>query len=209
MKIVGYTRSMRLLLPIALLSVFSMTLPVNAQDLPSVGSYSDDARAARISELKVKYRISLSDQERTRLIERCDLAKENLGRLSTKVIASSEKRSDVYDGIVSTLTSLRALVATKQVDASNLELLIVDYQRAIADFNIATTAYQTAIDDSLVINCASDPEGFRASIEGVREGRKQSSEAANGVEELTNSNLRTAFDTLKLRLASSGVPDGN
>lgn len=207
--VVGYTRSMRLLLYLALLCTTLLTYSARAEELPAVGSYSDDARAARISELKIKYRIILTDDERVRIIERCAVAKSSLQKLSERVTISTNKRSEVYDNVIANLTSLRALVATKQIDASSLELLIVDYQQAAADFDVAATSYQTAIDDAIVLNCSVDPEGFRASIEGVREGRKKTSEAANEVVELTSSNLKTAFDTLKLRLTSAGVTNGD
>lgn len=184
---------------------------VHAQDTTYFGSYTDDARAARISELKTKYKINLTSEERERIISRCDIVHGSIDKLSTKVVSSTSKRLDTYETVITTLTSLRVGLATRQVDASNLELLIVDYQNSLKDFSIASTSYQTAIDDALAIDCRQDPENFKASIEGIREGRKKSADVANEIDELTQSSLKTVFDTIssKLEVSNKAVSNGN
>jgi len=50
----------------------------------------------------------------------------------------------------------------------------------------------------------SDPVGFRAALEGVRDTRKDVVSISAGVVEVTKSTLPTTFDSLKLRLQTNG-----
>lgn len=176
-----------------------------AQGLTDVGSYTQDARAARIAELKIKYKINLSDSEKADQVTKCDTVKDSIKKIAQKVEQSTKDRTNIYNGIVSVLISLRALLADKQIDASNLELLIVDYQSLSADFDVATTTYTTALEDSLSIDCKLEPDNFRASIEGIREGRKATAGVADEIDQLTRSNLKTVFDTIKQKSFTDGT----
>jgi hypothetical protein len=185
--------------------VLALSQSAIAQDASIAATYGDDARTARLSSLISRYRVVLSDVERSRLIERCVNTQGTLKQLLAKVEVSTAERLAVYGNVIDDLVVLRGLIAKKELDASSLELLIVDYQNAQRGFTSATAAYSVAIEDSIAVDCVQDPLSFRASIEGVREARRQSSVAASVFNDLSDANLETTFDTIKARLASEGI----
>lgn len=186
-----------------LLVVAVLVLPttsVRAQSLEPVGSYTADARAARLSELRIQFAERISDSQIARVSAGCSKVKEKLLSLKQTVTASTEVRLDTYETTITTLSSLRALAATKSVDASSLELLIVDFQRAELDFEVASTQYLTAIDDSLSVDCRTEPVLFIASVNGIRIGQTKTLEAADAITSLTKLSLPSALDTLSRKL---------
>jgi hypothetical protein len=193
-----------------LVSVFVATIPTVAQEqpLPDVGSYSEDALTARLAALKDLYRINLTEKERQNVIENCEPAQVGLTKISAKLGATKTNRAKNYTSVIASLVGLRSLVFSKQVDTSNIELLTVEYQRTVEDFNQAIIAYQTTLDDAVQVDCSAKPEEFRAALEGVRAARKQVVSTSAQINEVTKSNLKTAFDTLKDRLDAGVQPDG-
>lgn len=193
-----------------LLVSFAITLPAAAQEqpLPDIGSYSQDALSARLTALRDLYRIKLSDMEKASVVEHCQSAQAGLRKISTKTSATKSERAETYNAVVSLLTGLRALVVAKQVDPSNIELLTVEYQQSVEQFNLAITDYQIALEDSVQVDCRAKPEEFRAALEGVRATRKQVVAASAQINEVTKSNLKTAFDTLKDRLSAEEQING-
>ena len=179
------------------------------QTLPDVGSYSADALSARLAALRELYRIKLSDSEKERLVTKCDQAQDGLQKISNKLLTTKTGRSVTYDSVIASLISLRALVVTKQVDPSNIELLIVEYQQKKEQFDLAVSDYQVTLDDSINVDCKTRPEEFRAALEGVRDSRKKVVNASTQIDEITKSNLKTAFDTLRSRLLSEAAKNGN
>ena len=177
--------------------------------LGDVGTYSVDARTARITTLREQYRIKLSDKERELVVARCEPAQASLQKIAFRLNETRISRISTYDDVIGSLDTVRTLVVVKQIDPSNVELLTVEYQQKKATFETTVSDYQTALEDSIQVDCKTQPEDFRAALEGVRSARKDVVSASSQIIELTNSNLKTAFDTLKLKLgANDGGTDG-
>lgn len=195
--------------PLLVLIAFMVVLPVlpvRAQtgSLPDIGIYSVDARSARLVSLRAQYRISLSDKEKELVSTRCEQAQISLQKLATRLAETRLARVTTYKQVIASLNNLRTLVVARQVDTSNIELLTVEYQLKKSEFETNVTDYQIALDDSIQVDCRSQPEDFRAALEGVRSARKTVVNTSTQIEELTKSNLRTAFDALKLKLQAEG-----
>jgi hypothetical protein len=199
------------ILPLLVMSIVLLPLSfasAQEQPLPDVGSYSDDALAARLAVLRERYRINLSSKEVEDVVARCVQAQGGLKKISGKLTTVATSRSKTYSEVVGSLSSLRSLVVDKQIDASNIELLVVEYQHKIQLFEDAISAYQVTLDDSTRVDCKAKPEEFRAALEGVRAARKLVVSASAQIEEITKSNLKTAFDTVRDRLQTEQTTNG-
>lgn len=183
-------------------------LKAQEQPLPEVGSYSDDALAARLAVLREHYRINLTTNEKDDVISRCVQAQSNLKKIASKLTVVITARSSTYDELVDSLNNLRLLIVEKQIDASNIELLTVEYQQNIQLFDNAITNYQVTLDDSIRVDCKSKPEDFRAALEGVRDARKLVVSASSQIDEITKSNLKNSFHTVKDRLVTEQTKYG-
>jgi len=121
-----------------------------AQDAPlaGVGSYTDDARSARISKLKETYKIALSDREKELVASRCVPAQVALSKIAERLKTTRAERDKTYASVITALTNLKLRFDDAQIDASNLDLLIVTYQQKNTSFQLAATDYETTLDDA-------------------------------------------------------------
>jgi hypothetical protein len=190
-----------LLTVLPILSVFSAGRVYAQTDNPATSiNYSLDARTARIAALKATYKISLGENERQQVSSRCAGAQKILGLISAKLNDSKNSRLNDYSSVTSSLTNLRLQLGGKQVDASSLDLLVVEYQQGIQDFESASELYETALDDVVQVDCVQKPDDFRAALEGVRLSRKHLVDKSIGIEQTTKSSLTTAFDAISVKL---------
>lgn len=189
-------------------SMFSGVASAQSVPLAEVGSYTDDARSARISKLKETYKTTLSDRERELVVSRCIPAQKALGKIAERLSKTQVEREKTYASVIAALTNLKHRFDDAQIDASNLDLLIVTYQQKNTNFKLSLAEYDVALDDAVMIDCVSDPVGFRAALEGVRDGRKGIVSISAGIVEITKSTLPTTFDSLKLRLSTYGAQSG-
>ena len=193
-----------LIIAIAVIALLPLRT-VYAQDTTTTAqSYTADARTARISELRQKFRISLSEKEKEIVSARCQEAQKNLQKIRTNVDVTHTKRSNAYASAISLLTSLSALFQKAQIDSSNLDLLIVSYQQKKSLFEDSIIQYETHLDDTIALECTTQPEDFRASLEGVREARKNVVTISADIQETTRASLKTTLDSLRLRLSTEG-----
>lgn len=186
----------------------AFVMPVSAQQAPvaelrQVGAYSEDARAARIVSYISQYRIVLSEGERQSVMANCKSAQVALTNIQLRLGATTTKRFDDYNLVVTKLNDLKLTMNTRLIDVSNLDLLIVDYKQLRNSFNDAVATFDTTLDDSIRMDCKSNPEGFRATLEAVREARKDTVVVSTEIKELTNSNLKTTLDTVRTKLEVS------
>jgi hypothetical protein len=188
---------------IILTCIFGAILPAKAQlDTPQQSvNYAADARAARISVLRDTYKISLSDNDKSLVSSRCQLAQKKLNVVASNVAISRADRGSTYVAVTSSLTNLRAQLGAKQIDASSLELLTVEYQKAIANFDLAVSAYETTLEDAAQLDCTANPEDFRAALEGARAAQKTLSDKSINIEQITKSSLKTTLDSIVLKIS--------
>jgi len=181
-----------------------------AQDgsLSEIGSYTDDARAARVTKLRETYRITLSDKERELVVSRCKGAQGALSKILERLKTTRFEREKTYTSVISALANLKLRFENAHTDASNLDLLIVTYQQKSTGFRLSAGEYETTLEDVIRVDCVFDPVGFRAALEGVRSARKDIVGISSDITETTKSTLPTTFDSLKLRLSTDGETSG-
>lgn len=167
---------------------------------PDVGTYSADARTARIAALKELYKIKLDDKEKASVSARCTGAQEGLRNIAKRLEEVKSDREKTYTSTIDTLIRLKSALLAKHIDSSGIDLLIVSYQQSKALFDTSVLAYEVSIEDATLLDCAKSPEDFRAALEGVRAARKPVVNASAQIKEITKSNLKTTFDSIISRL---------
>ena len=196
----------RTLLVLALLTAMLIApIVVRAQQGAELRGYTADARAARIAALREQYSIVLTSGERQLVVGRCRAAQGSLQTISSDLSAIVNKRDGIYSDAITSLIQLKYRLTVQQIDTSNLDLLIVDYQQKKAVFDSMAEDYAISLEDAETVDCRQSPEDFRAAIEGVRAARKPVIDAAAQISDLTKSNLKTTFDALSLRLQTGGI----
>ncbi len=191
---------------LSLLIVCSLVLSRGAVALSQEPlNYNQDARQARINELKTIYKISLSDTERLAVEGSCKTAQNNLRTIGTTLSETTVARRATYLTAIYDLKLIQARLTLSQIDTSNLDLLIVGLQQKERSFENASENYALTIEDATALDCVVAPEDFRAALEGVRAARKRLVLVTRDMKEVAKSTLKTTTDTFVDRLESQEV----
>ncbi len=177
---------------------------------PSFGRAEDSAsvdatRAARVEQTKLAYPIRLSDQEKTTLANHCKKAQVNLSKIKIRLEARESIISTKYNLIDLHITAVQKRLASEGVDTSIIDLLLTSFQRLSMEHQQAFVSYQLALDDATAIDCAADPQTFKALIEDVRTKRQEFVSSINAVKDFSGADLKTSFDALRTRLNSRSL----
>ena len=163
-------------------------------------NYNQDARQARINDLKDQYKINLQDNEKLAVTARCKTAQKKLVILSGELAQTTIARRAVYQDNIDSLKRIQSRLLASQIDTSSLDLLTVTYQQKLKSFESTSENYALTIEDAVTLDCTANPEDFRAALEGVRAARKKVVLVTAEIRETTRSSLKTTTDTLTNRL---------
>lgn len=192
-----------LLIILAIFTLFPVAVhaygdPAEAPDTPEEAS----ARAERIEHAKVAFPIRLSEKEQTRLASRCAKAQEKLTKIAYALDTRSLIITKKYDLIEVHLIAVQKRLTVQQIDTSIIDLLLTNFQKLTSQYDTALLDYHNALDDAVVVDCASEPETFKALLEDVRTKRQVFVNSVKDVKDFTRVDLKTSFDALRARLKS-------
>jgi len=181
-----------------LLDIFFMLLPVVALVI-GVCVFASHAQAAvppaptaptstfeqRLAQRKTEQAISLETKDQNRLISTCTGIQGKLRALQQKNTTAFTKRTQVRQQIDGKLWVTIGKLKLAQKDTFNLEKQRSVLAEKTAVFQSTAQLYQQSLDDAVVVNCKSDPAGFKALLETSKayliQLRTQSTDSRNYV----------------------------
>lgn len=135
-------------------------------------SQETDTLAERLANRKDKMKTRLQNFEKLRLQNRCKAAQGRTSSLEGRIKGIETSRTQVYDNLLSRLKKVSEKLDASDQDVTELESQIVVLDEKIANFYTDLAAYKQAVTDLIAMDCESDPEAFKASLEEARELRK-------------------------------------
>lgn len=155
---------------VSLLAIMPATA-VFSQQLP-VTEIQQKELEKRVNENKQKYSNNIDSKKMPNVAEKCDLLKLKVNEISKKVNENKVEVSKKYKSQISSTQKLSTDMGKAKLDNSALSTAIKDFN----DKNKALTkSYEilaTDLMDISKVDCRSDPDGFMAMLESIRENNK-------------------------------------
>jgi hypothetical protein len=123
----------------------------------------------RVNALKVK----LNAAEQTRIKAKCKAAQGMLSSYSAKANTVYDKRTEVYGGVIARLSQIGTRLKNQGVDNTKIQAHIDELKAKNATFATDFAAYKQAVADVAAIDCAADPNGFKASLQAARTAQEK------------------------------------
>lgn len=177
--------------------------------VPSLYAQSNQAQLEnRISEYSKRFPVSLSDDERNLLSERCALIQDRLADAITSVKQSTINRESSYSFIENRLYSIQGRFSNQQLDTSIIDLMLADYRFEVSNFKIQALTYSNIINDAVDQDCRVSPEKFKSTILAARASRESLRASMLKIRELYYSSITNGFKSLESQIKeSSGRQD--
>lgn len=171
----------------------------------------DDAKAIaeRIAQRKDLFKTKLSIVEKTRIKTKCKASQTILGTERDRVKVVETTRSELYARLIGNLNDLSTRLKAKNIDTTALNADIVILKNKVNTFNTDHTAYKQAISDIAGMDCAADPDGFRASLETARTSLKTVTDDAAAIRGYLKDTVRPLLQTIRAELAKTETTGTN
>lgn len=164
--------------------------------------------AERIAERKAELKTKLTNAEKTRLQAKCKAAQGLVSSVSGRVKGIETSRTQVHKNLINRLTSLSEKLKNKGVDTTELNADIATLQTKIDSFNTDLTTYKQAVSDLAEMDCKTDPDGFKASLEAARAAREKVTQDSLAIRGYVNDTIKPLLKTIRAQLEADKT-EGN
>ena len=171
---------------------------------PPAGSTLDQ----RIAQRKAERGTALNDTDQKRIVNTCRAAQAKIRSIENDEVTMLANRTQVYSSI-----DAKLWIVTGQLKLAKQDTFQLEKQRlALADktnnFQTVAANYKQTLDDSLVINCQADPNGFKALVDTARiyhdQLRTQSSDSHDYIVNTLKATLTDFANKLQPKSADQG-----
>jgi hypothetical protein len=118
-------------------------------------------------------KVQLSAADKASIAAKCSLAQTAINDRRTKDTKAAAIRLQTYNELVKRLTFLVDNMSSQGSDASELLNAQNYFVASINSYLTDAGKYKTAMDDLVIMDCKSDPAGFKASLTEARQLRTQ------------------------------------
>jgi hypothetical protein len=202
-------KSAKLQSGLAILAAVLVTgVNVAVADTPPAPAPPGSTLTQRVAQRKAERGTALSAQDQQRLVSTCVGTQAKLRSIETDEVPMLDNRNKTYDTIDAKLWIVIGQLKLAQQDTFQLEkqrLTLVDKSN---NFEALAANYKQTLDDSLVINCQADPNGFKAMLDTTRiyhdQLRAQAADSHDYIINTIKPMLKTFVDGLQTKSPDQG-----
>jgi hypothetical protein len=127
----------------------------------------------RLAQRKAAFKVQLNATQQQVIKSKCSLGQTGLQDIKTKDSAAATTRLQVYSDLAIQLANIIDHLKRQSIDTTKLAAAQKQFNDTINTYLSDAVAYKTAMDDTVVMDCAADPAGFEASLMAARQLRTQ------------------------------------
>lgn len=159
----------------------------------------DDAKSIldRVTQRKTELKTKLTALETTRIKTKCKASQGNLSSEKGRIKGIETSRSEVYTNLLNRLNDLSDKLKVKGIDTTSFNADIATLKTKIDTFNTDLTAYKQAVSDLAGMDCATDPAGFKASLDAARASLKKVTDDAAAVRSYLTDTIKPLLKTIR------------
>ena len=158
---------------------------------------------ARLDKRKADQKTKLTNAQKTRLKGKCKAAQGKVSSVSGRAKGIQTSRAKVHANVVNRLTNLSAKLEAKDADTVELNTMIAELKTKITTFETDLAAYLQTIADLETMDCVSDPEGFKASLDAARTALETVHNDAKAIRSYLTDTIKPQLVAIRAQLAGS------
>lgn len=202
---------------VAILSLISLVNPVvvhavdeeTATQNPKIPSEitSEDVDAAkkrieRLQKYKDQATVKISANEEKRIAGACKSAQQITDKLSSDLTAVAERRSKAYTTVSDKISSLITRLEAVEVDAAELQASLTEFDSQVAALLESISEYKLTVEDISLMDCESDPAGFKAAIKSAKEQRVELVNSSQAIRSYISTIIKPIIQNIKESLST-------
>lgn len=164
----------------------------------------------RLEKHKTEFRIKLSDTEHARIKGRCKQAQGGgIKSLDGRTHGIETSRSKVHANLLNRLNKLVEKLKAKGVDTAELESEIAVLKTKIETFKTDLAVYKQDMADLKEMDCAADPDAFKAALEAARKSRLKVHQDVKDIRSYVKETIKPTLQEIRAQLEEKDKPESN
>ena len=151
----------------------------------------------RLQERKEATKTRIDAAERLVIQARCKASQAHLRRLNSRIVGIRVSRKAVYDNVTKRLADLGTKLRAKGIDTAEYDKQVGELQIKIDSFYAALEQYEEAVNDLAAMDCAADPEGYRATLESAKILRTDVIQTAQAVHSYLHDTIKPTLQNIR------------
>lgn len=162
-------------------------------------------REERASERRTERSAVISEDREARVIAKCEGVQTSVSNRIENESVRFKKRSGTYVNLQEKLAVLSDRFEVSEVDTTELDSLIEELNRLIADFNETFTNYGYALSDMTAIDCSENVEEFLLALEDGRVYIDELKQKAAAIRVYITENIVFELNSIKTELKADSA----
>lgn len=164
--------------------------------------------AQRITERKAALKTKLTTTEKTKIVAKCVASQGVVGNIKGKLQSTENARIKAYTTIQNNLTQLSAKLKDKGVNTTELDADLAVLKTKIDTFNTDLATYKQTVSDLKDVDCKSDPEGFKATLESSRTALQTVNKDGVAIRSYITDTIKPLLKTIRTHLGETKTTTG-
>lgn len=157
----------------------------------------------RLEKRKADLKTRLTNLQKTVLKNKCKAAQGKLSSVSGRAKGVLTSRTKVHENLVARLENLSEKLDSKGVDTAEFKDMIAELKAKIATFETDYAIYQQTITDLESMDCVTEPDGFKASLDAARLNLQTVSDDAKAIRSYLTDSIKPLLVTIRTQLAGT------
>ncbi len=167
---------------------------------PKTSEQNSTDLKARLDQRKEIFKTRLTTTQKIRIQSRCKNSQGLLSSLEGRIKGVETSREKVYSNAVGHLTDLSTKLQEKGLDTSALDAHIETLKGKIELFNTDLKNYKQAVIDLAAMDCATEPDGFKASLDEARSLRQKLYDTGKDIKAFIKDTIKPALGELRSQI---------
>lgn len=168
-----------------------------------------EALAERVAKRKAELKTRLTSAQKLRLQNKCKAAQGLVSSVRGRIKGLETSRGQVYGNILDRLTGLSEKLKNKGANTDELNADINTLQEKINTFNADLATYKQAVSDLADMDCKTDPDGFKASLEAARAALQKVKDDGLAIRGYLNDTIKPLLKTIRAELEANNAEGSN
>lgn len=169
---------------------------------------TNDEKAAvelrtRLEKRKADLKTKLTNAQKTALKNKCKAAQGRVSSVGGRAKGILTSRTKVHENLVARLENLSEKLEAKQVDTAEFNDMIAELKAKIATFQTDYAIYQQTLVDLEAMDCTTDPDGFKASLDAARLNLQTVNNDAKAIRAYLTDSIKPLLVTIRTQLAGA------
>jgi hypothetical protein len=174
-------------------------------DTPTTTTTPTEEAKKRVEERKARIKPQLNTAAKQRLASRCKGAQGKLQGFTTKVTESNKQALERYGAYITKVETLEKTLADNGTKSTELLSQIAETKVKYEAYKQAVESAKQSASDAGAIDCAKDPEGFKAALEDARTQATKIRETRIELKQYIQKTLRATLQSLKDKEATQNA----